>query len=477
MSEALKIDTGFQTIVDQMLSADDLQLHPSNYKSTTSPEVQERYAKDMETLHDVFYSNKSPTQADCDSVKLAMKDLVDLIENGMKGEDGKQVYPTLEMVYNSVVILSTLNQSKVNLTTNISTEALTSWKGMGKTEIPTVDGQQITLDLFITKAPKVGADPNLIGEIETFVLDKVYNSYMDKLSDLGEASKTTNEILQVLTQILDLANSLKVVDGGDFKFPPETYTDIEPFLNIYSDFFEGLGDKKYTGSKDVPWWPEGKKDMTWYEAFCAARSYDYDVIQETMKPPQNLTLEQAQGKATATVDLINVYVEDSKNTNVSDLEELVSSLEDAYFSLELEVSLEKSGETAATMGAQVIELRNQLQELLATFGSGPYESNSLPFYLDKVIQDIDRTFGNPPKTGDALGDAFTTWVMDLIEPGSSTYYDLNSAINAAKFLNNQQKQDLQVAMMTFQSLMKMGISMMEDISKTIQSLASKVAGR
>lgn len=477
MSEGLKIDTGFQTIVDQMLFADDLQLDPSNYKSTTSPQVQNRYSTDMQILHDIFYSTKAPTEEDFGNLTFAMKDLVDLIENGMKGEDGKQVYPTLEMVYNSVVILSTLNQAKVNLTTDLSTQAVMDWKGMGKTEVPTINKQKITLDLFITKAPKVGADPNLIGEVETFVLDKVYNSYMDKLSDLGDASKTTNEILQVLTQILDLANSLKVMDGGDFKFPPTTYTDIEPFLKIYSDFFEGLGDKKYTGSKDVPWWPEGKKDMTWYEAFCAARSYDYDIIQSTMKPPQNLTLEQAQGKATATVDLINAYASDAKNTNVSDLEKLVSSLEDAYFSLELEVSLEKSGQTAESMGAEVIELRNQLEDLLATFGQGPYENNSLPFYLDKVIQDIDRTFGNPPVKGNELGEAFTTWVMDLIKPGSSTYYDLNSAINAAKFLNNQQKQDLQVAMMTFQSLMKMGISMMEDISKTIQSLASKVAGR
>jgi hypothetical protein len=401
-----------------------------------------------------------------------MKDLIDLVENGIKDADGKVSYPTQEMVYDIVVILGVMNQAGISVDGSVSITALETWQGMSHMNVIKADGKTVEFKDFINEAPKVTSG-NLSADVQTFVLDNVYTSYMDKLGELGDATQMTNEILQALTQLLDLANNLKTSDVGTFNFPPDNAEDIKTLYDTYATFFSQLTDKDgkprpYTGTNTA------YKGGSWSNAFNNAYTTDSIAASKLMDNNPGMTYDEAMSQQHASSDLVKEFLND-KNTKESDVNTLLESLKTEVFS----VSLEASGVNLVDSANQVLALKNQLKELLNELspGGAPYETNSLSFFLDKVIQDIDGAFGQPPYNDDGLATSFTNWMQDIASPGSTTYYNLNQAINSAKYMNNQQKQDLQTAMMTFQSLMKMGISMMEDMSKTIQSLASKVSGR
>ena len=467
--------------------------------------------------------NSNPSQlasTDYDNLYNAIAQLQTLGASGVSDTTNPTVkyYMTADMTAGLQNVMAALQSAGIPSTPSVATDSVkagliqqysNSWsdlKGFGVDQI-------LTNALGVYGG--VGAVASTASSLQTMIeLDyvKLGNQVlMSSLNSLEQALQTNQNSLNTLNAIQNVSSKIQVATPGTFNFPPATFADIPS--SLFSIFITQTGTRFTVPSGtttdaahylfNLP--SGGVLNKQFLQDFIKAGGVPpvITVLATSISPTSSLAWTTYPSGSNQLIDpnisrwnfnvppgLMSVLktetgfasgIFQTVNVSVSSFTSLYKLAASAFFTQQKVVSTATSAD-AANLFAALTTLKNNIASVEALSVQPPYNRtipNTLPYFLNQVVQGISAAFAVP---GVTQLQATNSWILDgqnvSLSQNSTiqgvNQLNVNQAITASQSLNDSQQQNVQNAMFIFQEFYKSSSAVLQSIDDLITKMAQTI---
>lgn len=437
----------------------------------TNANMAREYKKHMETIQRIFEKTEL-TDKDAEDLQKAMQGLYQLARAGLPGSDPSDPrYMTtgmLDGINTTTLILQSVGISPPDFKcTKAQVETLRNTKvGTSK-----VTGRTLYFPGFITEVINTqvsGATMSLSAMIQYQFIPDTFEMFAAILDALRKRMNNTKKIEDTTASIMEIANMITPAKPSGFKPVPDNAYDIpKELVDEIAKYMNGQEEGSGTAFKNA------------YAADVAKALELYN--KDRFSYP---TFEEALKKQTKSSDLLRTFLNPSDNNKAKTRGEGITNIYDKYFD-----QLIPTPNPTENAAYELLDLRNQLKQALEELeklvrDSDPEPKNPIPprdrinsmaYYMNEVIKDIDNAFEGVQITGDPIADkkqldaAVKRWILDNQDqaPGSENRgkikNNLNQLISLVTSMNNELKTEFQSETSLFQTFIEIAQRILDAI--------------